>query len=54
MSLGLEKGRASVTSRLEPIERQRALDGLDEPDFAYAGTFVNREFTKPVMASGGR
>jgi hypothetical protein len=33
-------------SCFKPVDSQRAVDGIDEPDFADAGALVNREFTR--------
>ena len=39
---------------LEPVETQRAVDGINQPDFADAGALINRDFDDLVMAGGTR
>ena len=53
-SFELETGPASVASSFKPVESQRAINGIYEPDFADAGTLVNREFNALVMVGSTR
>ena len=48
------EGRASVVPRFELVNSQRALDGIDEPDFADAGSLVSAKFNGLIVAGGTR
>ena len=38
--------------RLESVETQRAIDGIDEPDFADPSALVGGKFSNPVVSGG--
>src|SRR3569833_1268611 len=50
----LENGRVPITPCFEAVNRHRALNGIDEPNLAYAGTFVRRKLNEPVVPGGAR
>ena len=36
----------------KPVDRQCAIDGMYEPDFADPGALVSGDFSEPVVAGG--
>ena len=54
LAFELENGRTPVTTSLEPVNGQRAIEGMDEPDFAHARSLIGREFHRLVVAGRTR
>ena len=49
LAFELENRRAPVTASFEPVNGQRSIGGMNEPDFAHACSLVSREFHTLVV-----